>query len=288
MDKQKSEAREIFVCGIPLADIELLSRYCLERSLCTSEGLIDNTFLLCNKVRTGETLDESEQKRLIDYYYKLETASQPANPRTLKASRPLGFRDYFVSSTGQYLLILWMIALLVSPVIFMMQPDIIDNLETFSQIPEDDAWFWVAYRKLSEYMMPFFYGTLGSSVYLLRKTEQLLQKRVFDPSRLPEHWNRLVLGTLSGGVASMFIQDGDLGMGLAQGTVGFLAGYSVNLLFAAIDRTLTAILPKDRKGGFEGKEIEKLLDRYRKLGQQAHTKEARSLIEKVIRDLKQT
>jgi len=286
MDRKRPEIEQISVSGIPLADIELLNHYCLERGLCTDEGVTGNTFLLCNKLRTEGALTESEQKQLVDYYCKLEIASRPVNARTLHASRPLAIADYATTGTGRYLVALWTIALLVSPVIFILQPDIIDNLEALTE--DESTLIWLTYRKLSEYLLPFLYGTLGSCVYLLRKTEQLLHKRTFDPSRLPEHWNRLVLGTLSGGVASMFIQDGDLGMGLAEGTVGFLAGYSVNMLFAAIDRTLTAILPRERRGVLDEKELEKLREQYRKQRREVHTKEAQTLIEKIIRDLKQS
>lgn len=284
MAESISRGSRVTFCDMPVTDIELLARYCLEQGLSNVDGVIDYTLMLCNRLKRGQELNEEEQKSLIHNYSELESVAHPVNARTLQATQPLAFGDYFSSSTGRYLLTLWFLALMISPIIFLLQPDIIENFATVAEIPAGDTWLWVTYWKLSEYVLPFAYGTLGTCVYLLRKTESLLHSRHFDPSRLPEHWNRLVLGTLSGGVASMFIQDGD--MGLAQGAIGFLAGYSVNLLFAAIDRTLAAILPKIKEGGLPEKEIAKLENKYKKLCHQAKSKEAREIVEKVLKDIK--
>ena len=83
---------------------------------------------------------------------------------------------------------------------------------------------------------------------MLRITEQRLRERSFDPRRTAEHTNRLVLGTLSGGVIVLVFSVGGVGetdVKLTEAALGFLAGYSIDLLFSLLDRMVNAISPAE-------------------------------------------
>ncbi len=66
--------------------------------------------------------------------------------------------------------------------------------------------------------------------------------------RTPEYYNRIGLGAISGGAIILFVnnldnEDGS-SINLGAAALGFVAGYSTDLLFNTIERIVTAIFPK--------------------------------------------
>jgi hypothetical protein len=97
-------------------------------------------------------------------------------------------------------------------------------------------------------LAPFIYGGLGACAYLLRSAHSLIAARTFNSSYKPEYLNRILLGVVSGGTATMFATnvvdaDGQV-LRLSQAAIGFLAGYSTDFLFKTIERLLEALFPR--------------------------------------------
>lgn len=92
------------------------------------------------------------------------------------------------------------------------------------------------------FLLPILYGALGTCAYILRTIYSKMVERSYDPSRLPELVARIFLGTLSGvALQWLFVGDGkQIPGGVTPAVLAFLGGYSVELLFAAIDRVLSA------------------------------------------------
>jgi hypothetical protein len=107
---------------------------------------------------------------------------------------------------------------------------------------------WNRARLLVETLVPFAYGGLGSCVYLLRSAHSFIAERTFDDRRKPEYYNRILLGVISGGTILLFtrhLADGNEQVIAVSGAaLGFLAGYSTEFLFQAIERVIAAILPR--------------------------------------------
>jgi hypothetical protein len=97
-------------------------------------------------------------------------------------------------------------------------------------------------------MVPFTYGAIGACVALLKVCQAYIHMRQFDPRRIPEYHNRMILGAVSGGMIVILAghlmgdQGGEIKLG--EAALGFLAGYNSDLLFSAIERISTAILPR--------------------------------------------
>jgi hypothetical protein len=102
--------------------------------------------------------------------------------------------------------------------------------------------------QLVQILNPYAYGGLGSCVYLLRSAHQYIHERTFDIRRMPEYFNRILLGTISGGAIILFVEqittDNGEVIKLSSAALGFLAGYSTDFLFSTIERIISAILPK--------------------------------------------
>jgi len=104
-------------------------------------------------------------------------------------------------------------------------------------------------RNLVQTLLPWAYGALGSFAYLLRSAHYFIHQRCFDLRRKPEYFNRVLLGAISGGAIILFVDylaDDDSGtvLHLSSAAFGFIAGYSTDFLFNAIERIVAAIFPK--------------------------------------------
>lgn len=102
--------------------------------------------------------------------------------------------------------------------------------------------------QILQVIAPPAYGGLGACVFLLRSAHRYIHERSFDLHRRPEYLNRIFLGAIAGGSIILFInQDvpSEAGALRLSGTaLGFLAGYSTDLLFNSIERVINALLPK--------------------------------------------
>lgn len=96
-------------------------------------------------------------------------------------------------------------------------------------------------------LVPFIYGAIGALTYLLRSCHQLIHERSFNPAYIPEYYNRILLGIVSGGAIVLFIQQITTDSGvvtIGAATLGFLAGYNTDFLFTTIEKVSAALLPK--------------------------------------------
>jgi len=94
-------------------------------------------------------------------------------------------------------------------------------------------------------LIPFLYGAFGACIFTLRQAEVQLRERTFDPRRLPEYRNRLVLGTLSGGVIVLLYSSGgsEADIKITEAALGFIGGYSIDLIFSLLDRIVNTLKP---------------------------------------------
>lgn len=96
---------------------------------------------------------------------------------------------------------------------------------------------------LQRYILPLLYGLLGACVYILRTLASQIRARTYSESSNIDFRIRLYLGTLGGIVSAWFltpdVADG-LFKSLSPFALAFLAGYSVELIFAAMDRIISA------------------------------------------------
>jgi hypothetical protein len=93
------------------------------------------------------------------------------------------------------------------------------------------------------FFLPVLYGALGTLAYILRAIYGQMVERSFDPRQTGEFIVRIFLGMLSGITLQwIFVRDGGpFPGGITPAVLAFIGGYSVELLFTAIDRLLTAV-----------------------------------------------
>jgi hypothetical protein len=94
---------------------------------------------------------------------------------------------------------------------------------------------------LSIYFLPLLYGTLGASVYVLRRVAFQLERFTFAPISWFGLTIRLSLGAVFGVTVGLLFGPqfrGSDGSFLSAFAIAFLAGYGVEAVFSVMDRWL--------------------------------------------------
>lgn len=246
---------------------------------------------------------EAALSQLIDVEIKLTKSIASDNYDnvtldTLRATRSVDGKNTMFTLTGGYLMSLWtmMFVFMAIAIYFKFQ---IETFVDFTPIGDHVESAQTNKIILIHAINPFVFGTLGACVYLMRITSTKLHNRTFNPSRIPEHFNRLFLGTVSGGVIIVFLENtiwlgnSENGVPLTAAGIGFIAGYSIEFLYQIIDRIIKAVLPTI-SSSFDPKQVEirkrkMLKDRYEKDLLKAKnigsSKEIIELLEQLIIDL---
>lgn len=219
-----------------IEDVRILAQYARENGLAIET--VEAAQQLLNDGDHGVDVAQ-----LTKHYETLSRAAGKVTPDSLRATQCIN-EGYWKSAAGKHLLKLWFLTLLAG--VFILCHNLLNYRIPLMGIESGDPdavnHLWYDLQHVTHYLLPFSYGGLGACAYLLRVTAEKFRSREFKPDRIPEHWNRLVLGTLSGGVIVLFVQLE--GYALAEGALGFLAGYSIDFLFETLDRVIAAILPK--------------------------------------------
>lgn len=246
----------------------------LEWAVATGKKLDDQKSVddeLVKRIKEGYqwlTKDEipAEERAAFESAYKeLTTILAPVTYRTLAATSDEHGRStllapiYYLFHKKQRVseariwskkLWLWTIGLLLT---VMIAENFDDYLDVFA--PADSQSINDAdvgpFQRLSFWLsviLPFLYGALGACAYLLRSCHRFIHKRTFDPDRIPEYFNRGLLGFLAGGTILLFTTDDGTLVGadtsLTGAALAFLAGYSTDFLYTTLERVAAAVMPK--------------------------------------------
>ena len=132
-------------------------------------------------------------------------------------------------------------------------------------------------RLISEFVLPMLYGLLGASAYVIRDLINSIRLVTFSKASMINYNLRLIMGPLVGIAVGLFLGasvsdltgDASIAAGAAipsstgvtgAGSLGkaglaFLAGYSVEVLFSALDSLVGAFARKDAQNGKIAKDI---------------------------------
>jgi hypothetical protein len=95
--------------------------------------------------------------------------------------------------------------------------------------------------KLSLYWLPVLYGLLGTLAYMLRSISGQVQRETLNETSLLEASVRIPLGMLAGLAVGLFDPKTVTGVeAITPLALAFVAGYSIELVFSAMDRIVGA------------------------------------------------
>jgi len=102
-------------------------------------------------------------------------------------------------------------------------------------------------QAFQQYLLPLLYGILGGCAYILRTVSQEVKNKSYSAESKPQYQLRLYLAAVAGLAIGWFLspEDGSGGLiSLPPLAVAFLAGYSVEILFSALDGFVSAFTKK--------------------------------------------
>lgn len=102
---------------------------------------------------------------------------------------------------------------------------------------------------LSKYLLPLLYGLLGACVYVLRTLSEEIRNLLYTVDSNIRFQLRIYLGALAGLAIGWFITEQSAPTVLRSVTpvtLAFIAGYSVELLFKALDTIINAFIKEPR------------------------------------------
>ena len=96
---------------------------------------------------------------------------------------------------------------------------------------------------LGSFLLPVLYGALGTCAFVMRSLFREMVDRTFDARRTGEFTVRIFLGMLSGITMQWLVvrSDGTVAGGMTPAVLAFLGGYSVEMLFTAMDRLVNLV-----------------------------------------------
>jgi hypothetical protein len=126
------------------------------------------------------------------------------------------------------------------------------NFKDADSVEADNAIILAASRLkleiLSTYLLPLLYGLLGACAFVLRSVTSEVKAEIFSRTSDVSYRLRLMLGLVAGLSIGWFLHPSDKDAGLLASlsplALAFVGGYSVELLFAALDRIVSAFSSK--------------------------------------------
>lgn len=182
-------------------------------------------------------------------YYDLATALSPVTAETLRNTVivPYERRSWWQFFRGdspaiRFTRVLWWVTIAFAVIV------VGSNWYLGVKAEDGNTASYAVWRIILELLTPWVYGGLGACVYLLRSAHSFIYLRTFDTHRKPEYFNRILLGSVSGGAITLFVSqitdDNGGTIQLSAAALGFLAGYNTDFLFSTLERVMQAILPK--------------------------------------------
>jgi hypothetical protein len=110
---------------------------------------------------------------------------------------------------------------------------------------------------LGGFLLPVLYGALGTCAFVLRSLYREMVDRTFDGRRTGEFLVRIFLGMVSGLTLQWLVvrADGTIAGGVTPAVLAFIGGYSVEMLFAAMDRLVQLVTGRMRSPSRPGQPI---------------------------------
>ncbi len=286
----KVDQKDSKVIGQLLERVKAMAEYALETNQLPSLVSFGDLIIMEKKFMEKGDIDDESIKTLSKYLEILSESLGTVTSTTILETRPVKYDETKVKNYFKKLH--WLTIILIFIVIGLNFLDY--YFDSMPKDPGNEVELQIDWKFILDIivrlLVPFLYGTLGSCAYLLRVSEVRLRLRDFDTNRIKEHWTRLVLGTLSGGIVVLFITEiptnPEASLFVTQAALGFIAGYSIDFLFNVIDRIKTAIMPgnggdpRDREE--KKKEKQDLIQQFKSMEDQAESNETKKFLKEAM------
>ena len=230
-------------------EVNALIRYASERGIARDGEILINLSRALDAFTTNtspkvtlsfadkDKMDLSPREAVLRCYNQLAALTQPVNGRTL-----IDTEKAFWSSKW---IMFWTIAFLVLAVSNKML------FLWFDDMPEPEErpllLLMNIQRYVLDYLSAFFWGGLGSCVYLLKTLSDRASERSFDRRQLQGWGTRIMLGAILGAVVQYLYNPASFtteAFKLDASAVAFFTGVGVKVVYGAIEKTIDMLASK--------------------------------------------
>ena len=178
-----------------------------------------------------EALDSKDNCRLLTAYAALAAETKPVNGRTILDSKQ-GWKQF----SG---------VLIASMVFFALAigNEMADAWLSNRVDPPEDEW-WLPYKLYGwDILAPFFWGGLGSCVYLLKVLWDKQADFEFENDRFRGWGVRVILGALLGGLIQYIVDPSSFedSVNLNSNALAFLTGVGVKVVYGALEKIIETL-----------------------------------------------
>lgn len=228
------------IAVVPSEEALALIKYVSDRGLDPDSGLIGP---LKGALDQRAAADDEQEKiaagdAVLREYAKLTAVTFPkykVNGRSV-----LDSRQAFARSK-------WIILYALGFFVLAMGTEILDLYFGDTPVPEGgfDRTLSYIHSHVLTFLSPFFWGGLGSCIYLLKRLSDLAGDQSFDATLLKGYQTRIWLGALLGAVVQfIFFNDANITQTkvmLDANAVAFLSGVGVKVVYGAIEKTVDSL-----------------------------------------------
>lgn len=233
---------------VVLDEVGALIRYASERGIDRSGEILINLSRALDAFATNtskvalssadrDKTEISPREAVLRYYNQLSALTQPVNGRTLIDTEKAFWHIKWI----MFWTVMFLILAVSNKILFLW----------FDDIPEPEEGLLLLLmniqRYVLDYLSAFFWGGLGSCVYLLKVLSDRASERSFDRRQLQGWGTRIMLGAILGAVVQYLYNPSSFtseAVKLDASAVAFFTGVGVKVVYGAIEKTIDTLASK--------------------------------------------
>lgn len=217
--------------ALNIGEVVALIRYASERGI-NPNGLLEELFEDIARFRDERLIGQA--KRILANYTKLCELTQPVTGRNVYGAENLLFETkWFTIST----FLIFLISIGFLAVGLWMRDE-----------PLSDGYFGMPSTVLNHYLpflTPFFWGALGSCVFILKKINDEASTLTFDPDQFKGWVTRALLGAVLGGsIIHVIDQEAFGAVAITSTAIAFLAGLGTKAVYGGLEKVIELLVEK--------------------------------------------
>ncbi len=218
---------------INIPEVEALIQYASEKGIAADDRLLANLLEDVTKFRENSKLQDAQS--LLENYAKLCRLTEPVSGRNIIGVKNLSqeTRKFNISSLAIFLISISLLA---------------TGLWVIDETPADDGYLGVPIDVIQHclpFATPFFWGALGSCVYILKRINDEAAALAFDPVMFKGWITRVLLGAILGGSIT-YVIDPEVTEAVKVSTtaLAFLAGLGTKAVYGGLEKIIQLLVEK--------------------------------------------
>ena len=189
---------------------------------------------LCTEIHKCD--NERDSCRVLELYADLVQDTKPVTGRTVVDSTDTAYKR------------LWKISLVTTIFFILAVGNYIADSWLADLVEPEEIPLWLNLKRyVWDYLTPFFWGGLGSCIYLMKTIEDAARAHLYEQHQLKGWGTRILIGSMLAAIVmiifhpTMFTSEV---VPLTPAAIAFLIGLGVKVVYGALERMIEIIADK--------------------------------------------